>query len=296
MLTTLWVMSIVSVVVMTAAVTGRQAVSEGSTRVELERSRWLALACERRAQAAIDAILRDASTLDVAIQAWRTLEQRVVASPLVAGCDLTLEAAGTRLDINSASREMVVNVLEAIGLGSRAVEMGDALQDWLDDDDEPLPSGAERQWYERLGRLVPRNGPLADIAELHRVRGFEQLGGLDTVVTTEPGRISLATAPVPVLMAVPGVTRETAERIVALQRAGTPVNDLLSVTGSISQASISALAERYPEAARVTTPDPDAWLVRVRISRGLPAVTVLLDWRIIRGGRRCAVAWTRSTQ
>jgi len=294
MLTTLWVMSIAAVVAMGAALVGRHAVSEGAARVELERGRWTALACERRAEAAIDALLRDATTFDEGALIWRTLSRRVVASPLVAGCDVTMEAAGTRLDVNSASKEMIANLAGAIGLGDRAPEMADALDDWRDPDDDPQPLGAERAWYEAAGRLAPRNGPLADVGELGRVRGFENVGGLDSVATAEPGRVSLATAPVSVLMAVPGITRETADAIVALQVAGTPLNDLLSVTALISEASVTALAERFPDAVRATTPDPDAWLVRVRVARGVPAVSVLLEWRVIRTGSQCIVARTRS--
>jgi general secretion pathway protein K len=294
MLTTLWVMSIASVVAMAAALVGRHAVSEGAARVELERGRWIALACERRAEAVIDAVLRDATTLDEEAFVWRTLPTHFRASPIVAGCDLSLEAAGTRLDINAASPEMIVNLLGAIGFGDRAQAMADALDDWRDADDDPLPLGAEWPWYESAGRLTPRNGPFADVAELRRVRGFEDVGAFDSIATTEPGRVSLATAPVSVLMAVPGITRETAEQIVALQIAGTPLSDLLSVTGSISEASVSTLAARYPDAVRATTPNPDAWLVRVRVSRGSPAVNVQLEWRVIRTGRRCLVARTRS--
>jgi len=293
MLTTLWVMSIATVVAMSAALVWRHGVSEGAARVELERGRWIALACERRAEAVIDAALRDATTLDEGAFVWRTLPAHIRTSPIIAGCELSFEAAGTRLDINTASTEMIANVLAAIVLGDRAVGMADALDDWRDADDDPLPLGAERAWYESAGRLTPRNGPLADVAELRRVRGFENVGGLDSIATTEPGRVSLATAPVSVLMAVPGITRETAEQIVALQNAGTPSNDLLSVTGSISEASVSELVARYPDAVRATTPDPDAWLVRVRVSRGSPVVSVQLEWRVIRTGRRCLVARTR---
>jgi general secretion pathway protein K len=294
MLTTLWLMSVASIVAMGAALVGRHAAAEGAARVELERARWVAVACERRAQAAIDDLLRGAISEDDAAQVWRTLGPRIVTSPLVAGCDLVLEAAGSRLDINSASSEMIVNLLRAIGIEDRATEMADALIDWRDPDDMPLPLGAERQWYEGLARITPRNGPLGDVAELHRARGFESIDELDTVVTTEPGRISLATASVPVLMSVPGLTREAAEELVARQLAGNPVSDLLAITSSISQTSIDALAARYPEAVSATTPDPDAWIVRARASRGWPRVGVLLDWRVIRVGRRCAVARTRS--
>ena len=294
MLTTLGVMSVASIVAISAALVGRHAVYEGSARVELERGRWIAMGCERRAEAVIDSLLRDAPTLEDGALIWRTLGRRVETSALVAGCDLSLDAAGTRLDVNAASQEMITNLLIATGAGDRAAEMSDALADWRDADDDALPLGAERGWYDSAGRLLPRNGAIADLGELRRVRGFEDLAGLDSVLSTVPGRVSLATAPVTVLMAIPGITRETAEQIVAMQDAGTPLNNLLSVTGMVSQASISALAARYPDAVRATTPDPDAWLIRVRAARGLPTVSVRLEWRVIRSGRRCLVAGTRS--
>src|SRR5215211_3820962 len=117
---------------------------------------------------------------------------------------------------------MIVNLLGAIGLGDRATAMADALLDWRDEDDVPRAEGAEWEWYESVGRVTPRNAPLAHVAELQRVRGFESIDGLDSLIGVQPGRISLATATVSVLLAVPGITKEIAERIVELQEAGTP--------------------------------------------------------------------------
>lgn len=57
LLTILWVITVAAVVAMSAALVGRHAVLEGAARVELERGRWIALACERRMVAAIDAAL-----------------------------------------------------------------------------------------------------------------------------------------------------------------------------------------------------------------------------------------------
>ena len=294
LLTTLWILSIASIVAMAAALAGRDAVLAGSSRVELERARWLALGCERRAVAAIDAMLRDASSDAEAALSWRTLAAQIAAQPLPTDCDVRTEAAGTRVDVNAASHETIEALLAATGLPLDVASMADALDDWRDSDDVARPAGAERAWYESNGRPAPRNGPLADTRELARVRGFENLSAVDTLVTTEPGRISLATAPAELLMAVPGITRETADAIVARQIAGLPLENLLDIVGSISDASAETLATRFSEAARVTTADPDAWLLTVRVARGDPVVTATLTWRVIRIGRRCAVARTRS--
>ena len=294
LLTTLWILSVASIVAMAAALTGRDAVVAGASRVELERARWLASGCERRAVAAIDAVLRDAPGDAEAALAWRTLAAQIDASPLLNGCNVRAEAAGTKLDVNAASDEMIEALLEAADLPLDVASMVDALDDWRDSDDVVRPVGAERAWYAAAGRAAPRNGPLADPRELARVRGFEALSAVDTLFTTEPGRISLATAPAAVLRAVPGITRETADAIVARQIAGLPLESLLDIVGSISDASAETLATRFSDATRVTTPDPDAWLLTVRQTRGDPAVTATLTWRVIRIGRRCAIAGTRS--
>jgi len=239
-------------------------------------------------------MLRDAPTATDVAAAWRTLPRHLAAASSIADCGVQLEAAGTRLDVNGATQEMLANLFAALGLEIESPALVDALEDWIDPDDDPRANGAEREWYELAGRFAPRNDSLADLRELARVRGFEGPGRFDSVLTIEPGRVSLATASVPVLMAVPGITRETAEQIVALQQAGTPLSSLLEIAPVVSSRSASALEARYVDAARLTTPDPDAWLVRVRAARGVPSVAVQLEWRVIRTGRRCAVARTRS--
>jgi len=173
--------------------------------------------------------------------------------------------------------------------------MVDALADWRDADDEARPGGgSERDWYLAAGRIPPRNGPLADIRELARVRGFEDIARFDTVLNTEPGRVSLATAPVTVLMALPGFTRETAERVAELHDAGTPLRDLLELPGLLSQTSRSALLARYADLARASTVDPDAWILTTRAAVGFPPSAVVLEWRLVRADRRGVVLRTRT--
>jgi general secretion pathway protein K len=294
MLTTLWIITSAAVIAMGAALVARHGVVEGSARVWLRRARWTALGCERRALAAVDLVLRDAPTDEDAASTWRMLARRAGGSSLLAGCEVQFEAAGTRLDVNAATGEMLAGLFDALGLGDESPALVDALQDWIDPDDEPRANGAERAWYEAAGRFPPRNGSLADARELRRVRGFDQLRGLDTVLATTAGRVSLATASVPVLVTVPGITRETADQIFALQQAGTPLRDLVDVAPLVSRRSAALLEARYADALRASTPNPDAWLVRVRAANGTPAVSVQLEWRLVRSGRRAVVAETRS--
>ncbi|MHC4992779.1 MAG: hypothetical protein ACYTGC_17545 [Planctomycetota bacterium] len=58
----------------------------------------------------------------------------------------------------------------------------DAIFDWMDDDDDERPLGAERHYYQSLSiPYQPRNGPMRNIAELEMVAGIwpEHLRGED---------------------------------------------------------------------------------------------------------------------
>ncbi|HEV8446138.1 MAG TPA: hypothetical protein VGQ44_04940 [Gemmatimonadaceae bacterium] len=293
MITMLWVMSVAAVVTAGGALVGRLAVHASRNRTELERAYWTANGCASRARATIDALLgddRDAAAV------WQTLDRRLPrVLTLEHPCSLQLEAAGTRLDANTASDEMISRLLAGLGAPeTRSREMVDALADWRDSDEVARRAGAERSWYLAQQREPPRNGPLADVRELARIRGFERLADFDTVLGTDGGRVSLATAPVTVLMSVPGVTRETAEAIARLREQGEPIGDLLGVVGLVSRSSADSLLARYADAAHVSTPTPDAWILTVRASSGSPPNASSLRLSLTRDGNVARLVSVRS--
>jgi len=295
MLTVLWVIAVGTVVALAGALIGRNAVNAARNRIQMERAFWAAFGCARRLQASIDERLQSSSSIDEASRRWRTLDREIRRSPLVAagGCDYSLEAAGSRIDINGSSDEMLGRLLVGLGYGDHAPEMIDALEDWRDTDGIRRPLGVEREWYLAASRIPPRDDTLADVRELARVRGFEDVRGFDSVLSAEHGRISLATAPATVLMAVPGITRETAERIVELRDAGAPLSDLIQLPGMLSKASRDELLTHYSEIARITTVDPDAWILTVRAHNGIPPSSASVEWRLVRAGRRVAATRMR---
>jgi len=74
----------------------------------------------------------------------------------------------TGLNINFAvdNREMLLN------LPYMTEDVADAIVDWIDDDDEPRPQGAEASWYLSSGSpYEPRNAFMRNIAELELVAG-----------------------------------------------------------------------------------------------------------------------------
>jgi general secretion pathway protein K len=295
MITVLWVMSVASVVAAAGALAGRIAVDSSRNRTELDRAYWAATGCTSIVRARIDQLLRESSTDDGAASLWRSLATRLssVSGPDRA-CTIEVRAAGTRLDVNAASDEMIARLLSAMGVpDGQASSMVDALADWKDSDDVARPTGAERAWYVHEQREQPRNGALVDIRELSRVRGFERLADFDTVLGVENARLSLATAPVLVLMAIPGVTREAAEAIVAQREQGSPVGDLLAVSELVSPESADSLRARYADASHVSTPTPDAWILVVRATSGFPPNTLQIETRLSRDGFRARVESTR---
>jgi type II secretory pathway component PulK len=295
MLTVLWVMTLGATLAAAAALVGRNAVNASRNRVHLERAFWVATGCMSTIRSAIDAQLEESATPEDAASSWRELDRVVLsAAPSAAECTIELTAAGTRLDVNAASDEMVERLLQAIGSGGDAASMIAALGDWRDSDDVARPDGGERQWYETEQRAPPRNGPLSDSRELARVRGFEDFPKFDSVLTTEPGRVFLRTAPASVLRAIPGITEETADQIVAQRLVGNATLDPLSLLGVLSQPSADTLLARYADVARLTTRDPDAWILSVRSLSGEPAVSARLEVRLVRAGRRCIVVRSRS--
>lgn len=78
-----------------------------------------------------------------------------------------------KLPINLLDETQVRRMLERAGLsGERLAIAADSLNDWLDEDEERRPSGAERAWYAARG-IAPRNGPLVSIDEFAAIRGFD---------------------------------------------------------------------------------------------------------------------------
>lgn len=89
-------------------------------------------------------------------------------------------------DTNEPDPRQLTRMLELAGLEGQALRIArDSLIDWVDDDDDPQPDGAESAYYAPRG-YGPRNGTLATVGELRRVRGFsprlvEQLAAFTTV-------------------------------------------------------------------------------------------------------------------
>jgi DNA uptake protein ComE-like DNA-binding protein len=262
MLTVLWVMSVAAAIAMTGNIAGRATIDAAVDRVEVRRARWLATGCARRAQASIDLALIDANTRALT---WRTLATAIADSPVLGDCELHLEASGTRIDLNSATEEMYARLFSLAGVGG-----------------DPAALAANV--------IAARDtAAFADAADLSRVAGLSDHSAIDSLVSIEEGRVSLASATSSALRAVPGITAEAAAAIVARRVAGNPIADLSDILGAISESAADSLLQRFPDAVRLTTAQPDAWIIHARARAGVAGIAQI-DFRVVLSPHGATVA------
>ena len=75
----------------------------------------------------------------------------------------------SKLNVNGPNRGYIDIMFGPLAWGVFA-----AIEDWIDEDDEPSEFGVEREYYLSLkSRYEPRNGPMQSVAELELVAGIE---------------------------------------------------------------------------------------------------------------------------
>lgn len=123
--------------------------------------------------------------------------------------------------IDPAALAAYRRLLASLGFAPEvAAVLADGLADWLDADVEALSaSGAEASWYAAQEQpWRPANGPLLELAELHRIRGYtpEIVDRLRPflAVLPQPAPVNVNTAAPEVLAAVlPGLALDEARRL-----------------------------------------------------------------------------------
>lgn len=284
---------------LTITLAARESVATARNRMSGTRAAWRAHDCLERARVVIGEALEGAHEPGPSgALPWLELDS-VVARAFILGdtpCHVQLRAVSTTLDANTADEEMLRATFRAVDIApARADSMIDALLDWRDADDAARPFGAERAWYVAARRAPPRNGPLASVREIALVRGFAETGSvLDTILGVEPGRVFLARAALPVVAGLPGMGEEAVSRIAERRARGASALELLAFAGELSGEARATLVAHYAELARLTTSEPDAWiLTSVARDDGSP-VTAGMEIRLVRAGARAAVVRRRS--
>lgn len=98
------------------------------------------------------------------------------------GFQVKLRSEGERFNINylllnASDKILIKEIFISWGIDAEASqEIADALLDWVDSNDEIQLNGAERSYYEELGRInQPFNRPFYSLEEMRLVRGMEMV-------------------------------------------------------------------------------------------------------------------------
>jgi len=232
LLAVLWTLTAVTVFTGAALAVARVGSQTTRNRILLARAAWAREACVEILQAryAADPSVRRIDSVDLGRNSW---------------CNATLKDPSSKLNLNVAGRQALADVLQSVVGRSSAVDsLADALLDWRDPDTLRRPFGEESPRN--------RNGPLADIWELHYVRGFTDslVASLSPFLTTRgTGVINVNAAPREVLAVLPGVTDE-AVQLLMMRRGGGAVANADAFAALLSPSSRAVLLASYPEFLR----------------------------------------------
>lgn len=157
----------------------------------------------------------------------RVLKQRIGTD---SGFDVVINYEGARMPINYITdarvQEAVVNLFVRWGANNEeATVAAESLADWIDNNDEVRPNGAESAYYETQGIFdLPRQQGFINVDEMLLVRGMGIVDRLkpdwrEYFSVYSDGVIDLRTAFKDVLIAVTGASESDADRYV-LERDG----------------------------------------------------------------------------
>lgn len=157
-----------------------------------------------------------------------------------------------KIDLNLASETILRNLLSQLDPAGEDKELTvntivDSILDWRDPDDFHRLNGAEDDYYQSLPNPYrARNANFETVEELLLVKGMtpeilygadRKLGLIDFLtVQARTNRININAAPRAVLMALPGMTAEAAEGIIAY-RADREIKNIQEITGLLGEAA-----------------------------------------------------------
>jgi general secretion pathway protein K len=133
-----------------------------------------------------------------------------------------------KIDVNSADDALLQGLFISVGVApDQAVMLSDAIQDWRDPDDLARPNGAENGEYQAAGlAYAPRNAPFQTVGEVQQVLGmnYELFEKIEPAITIYGGgtQPNPAYAPMQALLALPGMTPDLAQQLIAQRQQTVP--------------------------------------------------------------------------
>lgn len=248
LLAVLWVLAVLALLAVEFAAAARTTrAAAANTRAEA-RVRWGARAGLARARELLDrTIAGNFAGYDLAARGDSALP---MPSFDLDGVTVRVAAldARARIQLNRADAAVLSRLFDAAGLASSAADsLADAILDWRDGDAFRRPRGAEAAEYRAARRAVaPKDAPFEAVEELRAVYGMSpaRYAAIARYLTVAgDGRVSVNSAPVPVLLTVPGIDEAGAAAIVR-RRARAPVRGIFDLLLALPEPSRSRVQER----------------------------------------------------
>lgn len=150
--------------------------------------------------------------------------------------DVRIISEGGRFNINSIilrdDKPLLRSIFIDWGLDlDSAQAVADALGDWVDADEESALNGAEKEWYEKQGRInQPFNRPFYSMDEVRLVRGMDVVEAAkpdwrDWFTVWSSGGLDVNEAPAELIAAAAEVPVEIADIIPETVRGGDGIRD-----------------------------------------------------------------------
>lgn len=210
---------------------------------------------------------------------------------------IELHDANARLHINTATADQLRRLLLALHLDARQADrLAQAIADWRDADRMTRLNGAERAEYLRAGRvMLPDDAPFASVSTLRLVVGMTDslyAAVRPHVTVIGSGRVNLNEADRPVLLALPGMTEESASLLLRERRAERRITSLVRFGDRLSSSARERWREAMPQLAALTVLETREMLVDVDAWRPDSPTRVHLD-AIVSRDADGAVVWRR---
>jgi general secretion pathway protein K len=135
---------------------------------------------------------------------------------------IVVEDEHGKIPINRLNEDEIRRMFMVAGAkGEQLDQLVDTMQDWMDDDDDPRPHGAEAPDYAPEG-IAPRNGDFESVGELALIKGmdkpiYDRLAPAVTVFFGETGAFSVDDAQ-PLALAVMSDEKLGAADVIQRQR------------------------------------------------------------------------------
>lgn len=170
---------------------------------------------------------------------------------------IAIEDEQGKVPLNSLEGEQVRRLFAELGLSGERLDIAtDSFLDWVDDDDDPRPNGAEASYY-ALSGIRPRNGMFRSVGEVAQVRGCgnDIARRLETIATVHfgNGRFRPEHASLEAIRVVKGDTEGAVDlvnrqRAIAGQRTELSIDEDQSLVGRPLTIEVDA---RLDDGARV---------------------------------------------